>query len=1038
MAALIISISLDVSVKSVRSSFLRVILNCSLCVEVLVASEVGAAAVASPTEVLELDTHSSLKADPSESSPPPVSVAPTVSPVMCSDDSESETEIPERHVLPIPHDAMLTRWRSRVASRSSSPTTSTLEIPTAPILPAPSAIVASSSEFPLAPIVAPLEILKPLPSHRLALRYTSYHLDHFTSGPSSGHSSSDHSSSGHSISDHSFPRHASQDTIITDSSTPLRFVHPPTARTPRCSEAYLRWRSASLFTVYPPTTSESSARDFSYESSAGPSRKRCRSPAATMTSSTHATRALVLSRADLLLPRNRFRDSISSEDSVEDDIDTDVLEDIEADATAIKVIVDRDVMTEVDACIDMKLVDERTVEDDIEVFSTEPEDKVEDEVESSDRGTMEVEVDVAAGIDIPDEDIKMAHRELEAGSLLFSGERASLLDQVASLDRSNTRLQGTMLMERARTDRDIRYEAFRFSSMMLCLDFSLIVEPVAIKELVNQRVEEALASYEVTRAANALEAKIKAKTTAMTTMEMVEMEMVEIEMKLTMNNNDLAAYTQRFQELTMMCTKMVSEEEDRVEKFIGGLLDNIQGYAMKNAENKINFDNSRKDNHGQQPPNKRQNIRGQNVARAYMDGNNKRRVYNGPLPLCNKCKFHHEGPYTVRCGKCKKVGYLTQDCKATYFTTSNQRGGGDANPDSNVITGAFLLNNHYDFVLFDLGTDRSFVSTTFSTLLDMIPDTLDVSYAVELADGRISKTNTILRGCTLGFLGHPFNIDLMPVELGSFDVSSAWIEAVFQLLMQKLCSASILALPEGSENFMFYYDASRKGLGAILMQGEKVIAYASCQLKIHEKNYTTYNLELRAVVFALKMWRHYFYETKCVVFTDHKSLQHILNQKELNMRQRKWLELLSDYDYKICYHPGKANVVEDALSRKERNKPLRVRALVLTIEIAKKRSGTHLDMSTAYHPQTDGHSERTIQTLEDMLRACVIDFGKGWDRQLPLVEFSYNNTFHTSIKTAPFEALYGQKCQSPICWAEVGDAQLTGPEIVHETTEKII
>ncbi|GKB12515.1 putative reverse transcriptase domain-containing protein [Tanacetum coccineum] len=103
-----------------------------------------------------------------------------------------------------------------------------------------------------------------------------------------------------------------------------------------------------------------------------------------------------------------------------------------------------------------------------------------------------------------------------------------------------------------------------------------------------------------------------------------------------------------------------------------------------------------------------------------------------------------------------------------------------------------------------------------------------------------------------------------------------------------------------------------------------------------------------------------------------------------------------------------------------------------------KALGTQLDMSTAYHLQMDGQSERTIQTLEDMLRACVIDFGKGWDRHLPLVEFSYNNSYHTSIKAAPFEALYGRKCRSPVCWAEVGDAQLTGPEIIHETTEKII
>ncbi|GJT55872.1 putative reverse transcriptase domain-containing protein, partial [Tanacetum coccineum] len=158
--------------------------------------------------------------------------------------------------------------------------------------------------------------------------------------------------------------------------------------------------------------------------------------------------------------------------------------------------------------------------------------------------------------------------------------------------------------------------------------------------------------------------------------------------------------------------------------------------------------------------------------------------------------------------------------------------------------------------------------------------------------------------------------------------------AIFMdLINQKLCSAPILALPEGSEDFIVYRDASIKGLGAVLMKREKVIAYASRQLKIHKKNYTTHDLELGAVVFSLKLWRHYLYGTKCTVFTDHKSLQHILNQKELNMRQRRWLELLSDYDCEIHYHLGKANVVADALSRKEREPPLRVRALVMTISL---------------------------------------------------------------------------------------------------------
>ncbi|GJW96801.1 hypothetical protein Tco_0178609, partial [Tanacetum coccineum] len=440
----------------------------------------GAVAVASPSEVLELDTHSSLEVDPLESSPPPVSVAPMVSPFRCSDDLESDTEIPERHVSPTPHDAMLTRWRSRVASRSSSPTTSIPEIPTAPILPAPSAIVAPSSEFPLAPVVAPPGIrrrrailirpgedipigrlyrthpggpcraltarksVRPLPSHRLALRYTSHHLDHFTSGSSSSHSSSDHSSSGHSISGHSLSGHTPPDTTDADSSTPPRFVHPSLARTPRCSEAYLRWRSAPLSTMYPPTTSESSARDSSSESSVGPSRKRCRSPAATVTSPIHATRALVPSHADLLPPRKRFRDSISPEDSVEEDIDTDVLEDIEADATAVEVAVDRDVKAGIDAGIGMEV--------DVGV---DVEDEVEDEVESSDRGTMEVGVDVVVGIDIPDamlmpdvvehleqriEDIETTLRGLEARSLIAGGEIAILLELVASLERSKARL----------------------------------------------------------------------------------------------------------------------------------------------------------------------------------------------------------------------------------------------------------------------------------------------------------------------------------------------------------------------------------------------------------------------------------------------------------------------------------------------------------------------------------------------------------------------------------------------------------------------
>ncbi|GJR11535.1 putative reverse transcriptase domain-containing protein [Tanacetum coccineum] len=748
----------------------------------------------------------------------------------------------------------------------------------------------------------------------------------------------------------------------------------------------------------------------------------------------------------------------------------------------------------------------------------------------------------------------------------------------------------------------------------------------------------------------------------------------------------------------------------------------INTFTERQAESKRKLEDTSRNNQKQQQPFKRQN-----VARAYTVGSGDKKPYEGITPLCTKCNYNHDGPCGPKCYKCNRVGHLARNCRspANANIGSNQKGNGagqkpscyecgvqghfkrecpklknnnqgnqvgntrapekvyavgqaGTNPDANIVTGTFLLNNRYASILFDTGADRSFVSTAFSSQIDITPNALDHDYAVELADGRIVGVNTIIRGCTLNFLDHPFNINLIPVEMGSFDVifgmdwlskyqavivcaekivripygnetliirgdgsnqgsetrlniisctrtqkymlkglfpedlpglpptrqvefridlvpgaapvarapyrlapsemkelseqlkelsdkgfirpsSSPWgapvlfvkkkdgsfrmcidyrelnkltvknryplpriddlfdqlqgssvyskidlrsgyhqlrvreedipktafrtryghyefqvmpfgltnapavfmdlmnrvckpfldkfvivfiddiliysrnkkeheehlkailellkkeelyakfskcefwipkvqflghvidsqgihvdpakiesikdwaspkspteirqflglagyyrrfiegfskiakpmtkltqkkvkfdwgdkEEAAFQLLKQKLCSAPILSLPDGSEDFIAYRDASIKGLGTVLMQREKVIAYASGQLKIYEKNYTTHDMELGAVVFALKIWRHYLYGTKCTVFTDHKSLQHILNQKELNMRQRRWLELLSDHDCDIRYHSGKANVVADALSRKERDQPLRTEA----------------------------------------------------------------------------------------------------------------
>nr|GEY86014.1 putative reverse transcriptase domain-containing protein [Tanacetum cinerariifolium] len=223
-------------------------------------------------------------------------------------------------------------------------------------------------------------------------------------------------------------------------------------------------------------------------------------------------------------------------------------------------------------------------------------------------------------------------------------------------------------------------------------------------------------------------------------------------------------------------------------------------------------------------------------------------------------------------------------------------------------------------------------------------------------------------------------------------------EAAFQLLKQKLCSAPILALPEGSEDFIVYCDASIKGLGAVLMQREKVISYSSRQLKIHEENYTTHDLELGAVVFALKIWRHYLYRTK------------------------------------------EANVVADALSRKEQE-PLRVQALVMTISVDLPKQILNAQ-TKAWKLENIKNEDVGGILVENDKNPEVIREQKLEPRadgtQCLNVEFSYNNSYHASIKAAPFEALYGRKCRSPICWTEVGEAKILGPELIQETTEQII
>ncbi|GJU22997.1 putative reverse transcriptase domain-containing protein [Tanacetum coccineum] len=437
--------------------------------------------------------------------------------------------------------------------------------------------------------------------------------------------------------------------------------------------------------------------------------------------------------------------------------------------------------------------------------------------------------------------------------------------------------------------------------------------------------------------------------------------------------------------------------------------------------------------------------------------------------------------------------------------------------------GTFLLNNHYASILFDTGADRSFISTAFSSLINIAPTPLENSYDVELADGKIVRIDTIIRGCTLNFLDHPFNIDLMPVELGSFDViiGMDWLRRCHAMIV---CDEKLVRVPYGNETLTFRGKKSSNKRESWLtviscLKAQEYMA-KGCQVflaqisaKKEEDKSEGKQLKdvpivrdfpevfpedlpglppTRPVEFQIDLIPGAAPEklmpslSKCEfwipkvtlprtrsidskgIHVDPAKIESIKDwaSPKTSMEIRQFLGLAGYYRSApilalpegskgfghVCDHTKGVGSFNDADRRSSNSTETCVNQTVLrdgrfTSKLfgnhfrklwVQKALGTDISMSTAYHPETDGQSERTIQTLEDMLRACVIDFGKGWVKHLPLAEFSYNNSYHASIKAAPYEALYGRKCRSPVCWAEVGEAQLTGPELIQETTEKIV
>ncbi|GKA76150.1 putative reverse transcriptase domain-containing protein [Tanacetum coccineum] len=614
-----------------------------------------------------------------------------------------------------------------------------------------------------------------------------------------------------------------------------------------------------------------------------------------------------------------------------------------------------------------------------------------------------------------------------------------------------------------------------------------------------------------------------------------EIKKLEIELwNLRVRGNDVAAYTQRFQELALMCTKFLADETKKVDKYISGLPDNIHGnvmsarpktlddaielannlmdqklrtYVERQNDNKRKADNLSRNN--QQPPKK------QNVARAYTAGPGEKKAYTGNLPLCTKCNYHHTSQCAPKCGNCKRYGHTTNDCRVNTNNNNNNNnnnknqkagacyecgntghikkncpklknrrdgnengtaqgrayalGGRDAIPESNVITTQEYLSKGCDVFLAHITTKEA----------------KDKSEGSDLRTCRLSETflKFFRKTCRIPkvqFVRHVIDTKGIHVDQVKIDAIKDWASPKTSTEIRQflgLAGYYRRFIKGFSKIAKLMTNADQKnGLGAVLMQNEKVIAYSSRQLKIHEKNYTTHDLELGAVVFALKMWRHYLYGTR------------------------------------------EANVVADALSRKERSRPLRVRALVMTMglnlpkkileaqtEALKPENLSAKDVGgmlrkdlpkEKLEPRADGtlclNNRSWVPCFGDLRTLIMHESHKSkysihpehqkpsgllvqpeipkwkWEKitmdfitKLPKTTNGYDTIwvivdrltksayFLPMRENDPIEKLmrlymkeivtrHGVPVSIIFDRDEVGDAQLTGPEIIHETTEKIV
>nr|GEW37783.1 reverse transcriptase domain-containing protein [Tanacetum cinerariifolium] len=642
-----------------------------------------------------------------------------------------------------------------------------------------------------------------------------------------------------------------------------------------------------------------------------------------------------------------------------------------------------------------------------------------------------------------------------------------------------------------------------------------------------------------------------------------EIKKLEIKLwDLKVKGTDVESYNQCFQELALMCDRMFPKESDEVEKYVGGLPDMIQGSVMasklktmqdtiefatelmdqkirtlaeRQAKNKRKFEDTSRNNQNQQQPFKRHN-----VARAYTTGPGEKKLYRGSKPLCSKCNYHYNGAQgenqrVLTCFKCGAQGHFISNYpKLKNKNQGNQAGNGNAmaraygvgttgtNLNFNVVTSTFLLNNHYALILFDTSTDRSFVSTAFSSLINIIPTTLSHGYDVELADGRIVLVNTLIRGCTLNILNHSFNIDLMPVDMESNNKHESRLKIISCTKKQKY-------LLKGCHVFLAHVTAKKaedksdekrfedvpivryfpriypEDLSGSSVYSKIDLRSVYHQLRVREEDIpktafrTRYgHYEFQVMPFGLtnapavfmdiinRVCKPYL-DKFVIVFIDDiliyskrkqeheeqlKLILELLKKEELALimyeshKSKYYVHSGSDTMYqgmkKLYWWPNMKADIAAYVSKcltclKVKAKHQKPSGLLVQPEIPQwKWDNITMDFVTKLPRTSSGYD--TIWVIVDRLTKSAYFLPKRENDSMNklarlymkeavtrhgitvsiICDYDGRFTYHASIKAAPFEALYGQKCRSHVCWAEVGDAHLIGLELIYETTEKIV